>query len=1052
MTNFAPESQRFDPYGYGLASGYSDLAIPFLGPNPRPDTKPPGSQKSYAKWNMPEAYVGKANNFMKDTMEDWMFTANWTWYTERILPWKKTDDIHLRWEQWESNPHYMGITPHQSMSNVVTQRRTSMAATMVRRGIACEFEQDFVATAVGRSRWVASLVQIARSVQETANVETIRALLQCHRPQQVFIRKHGVVKDGDLDLYWQRRVDRFMIAQKSDFGLEQLSVQIDGEMEKYQGRANVWILGREVSDYCNTVPEGKIYYNLGGQEAVNRINGRPTGRLAAGGTQGNVLAIQPERLIKDTPVFLAKSFVVDAVGQADLLSRTVEVGVFNTMLCKTRDFKKYKSSDMNIRIYDNNKDDWAEITYDKAIDNCIMWDDADGGDVQDPFVGTRGRKVEDTDSNGQHDFLRFDSGPGNPKQDVKYIGDLDTTWLTTRQVLNAAQTMLNFMQTHDNVKVENLEAADTITLDADGKVSKNTNDTDKNADLRKFVQSAGNLLGADSLFFKDISGKNIVDNTTAKEIISTFSHHTNVRAERSIKPTNAPISSDMNTSSYNKTEAEQLHQNWLSSVGKIVPEDKHDVLKGIVTKSTDTWKQRAAAIEALVLDCKKSDPPSVSMNADRISGWMKTRVEKYESEFNQWINSQVSNNNNNNNINRSVEPEIIEIPIGAPLPSGYEFLNAEEERKHKSGMSSLRCPTSLADFKYISEVFQSSDNSSRQMGIQRRTLIGARGDGENTNQLSKGYQKRGYDYDQTGTLKPRDGQADYEVKTRFNNINERIKKIAESAAPMHLKYLAILYLGARFQKGRFTHLAERDVLLPCQFLLMRPHCTYRTRYGIKCADGGNTGYFFFGHSSMNIAHAASTKTGLMHYTAYMSPVVTQPKNVYVVEDLFCENYYGGMGSDFWTLKGYLEKQANRTKRSIICTMLPLNMDELESKIDVRGQWYTEVRQKLVDTERFNKMCYPGAARTAMLLQWWDPVRKGALGNQIARSRNVDINFVCFQGVQFRYNSKSETWGDATIEQGHFGPDVYPGCGKVRKGALRYLSRANYTGEAQSRHQ
>jgi hypothetical protein len=203
---------------------------------------------------------------------------------------------------------------------------------------------------------------------------------------------------------------------------------------------------------------------------------------------------------------------------------------------------------------------------------------------------------------------------------------------------------------------------------------------------------------------------------------------------------------------------------------------------------------------------------------------------------------------------------------------------------------------------------------------------------------------------------------------------------------------------------------------------------------------------------MNVANSATVKTRLLHYTAYMAAVVTQPKNVYVVEDLFCENYFGGMGTSFWSVKEYKNKGANRVKKSIICTMLPLNLtDELETKIDVRGFWYSAAAARLVDAERFSRSCYPGGVRTAMILDWWDPIRKGALGNQVARSRNVDINFVCFQGVQFRFNSTTDSWGDVTIEQGHFGPHVTPGCGKVRKGAFKYLRPANYLSEAQSRH-
>lgn len=132
-----------------MASGYSDLHTPFLGPPPRPAKTSPYRQKSTAKWNMPEAYIGE-NEYLRDTMQDWMFTANQTWYTERVMPWFVTEQIHVQWTEWENNAHFMGVTPHQAMSSIITQRRTIRKASMLRRGIAAEFENDFVSTSMGK--------------------------------------------------------------------------------------------------------------------------------------------------------------------------------------------------------------------------------------------------------------------------------------------------------------------------------------------------------------------------------------------------------------------------------------------------------------------------------------------------------------------------------------------------------------------------------------------------------------------------------------------------------------------------------------------------------------------------------------------------------------------------------------------------------------------------------------------------------------------------------------------------------------------------------------
>lgn len=106
--------------------------------------------------------------------------------------------------------------------------------------------------------------------------------------QQIYTRKYGVVADYDLDEWLNRKAEQFMAVQKDAFGLENTNTRIEAEQELWGGRADTWILGREIMDYCQSgaVPEKSLYY-LGGQEAVDNVNGRPRGGQAAGNTMGD---------------------------------------------------------------------------------------------------------------------------------------------------------------------------------------------------------------------------------------------------------------------------------------------------------------------------------------------------------------------------------------------------------------------------------------------------------------------------------------------------------------------------------------------------------------------------------------------------------------------------------------------------------------------------------------------------------------------------------------------------------------------------------------------
>jgi hypothetical protein len=1014
-----------------------------LGPAPREAKTTPYAKKSTAKWNMPESYIGESE-YLRDTMEDWMLTANWTWYTERIMPWYRTDQIHLQWSEWENNPHYMGVTPHQAMSNVTTQRRTVRKASMLRRGIAFEFEHDFVGTALGRTSFMASLAQMARSVQETANVEVLRALLGCHRFQQVYFRKHGILRDEDLDGYWNRICERFMIAQKDEFGLEKMNTLIEKEQEMYQAKADVWILGREVMDYCSLVPPAKIFYDLGGQEAVDRVNGRGQNGSASAGTMGNVRSLQPERMIADTPVYLAKSFVVDSIGQLDLLSRTVEVGLFNTQIDHTRSFHKYASRGRNIRVYDGDIDDWAEITLADAIQNCVIWDD--NGNVLDAFSSgqRRGMKaVGDGDREMANDFLRYGGWDGaqnaHNKQDVEYVGDFDKQWLTSQQLENAGQTVLNaILRARPDLRDKVFGAA-TPALPAGPQQpfalpqpqQQQPQQNQAVLDTMALFETAVQMLGNDNLFVADATKRLGAEPRKGRPNGPPFSSDASGVVENlyrafalnnvvNVQP-RVYVRAAIGAEAVAAGDVEARHTAFLQNVlGSVVPQSRQGDVASIIARK-DEWRTRAAAIESLAVECKKEDPSSISALSDEpsIKRFFKNRVAGYAKEHDAWVSASAA----------SAAPiassssETMTIPVGAPLPAGYEYVNpADANRTYKA------CPSSLRDFSYLSSVFEPAAGSGISVrGGRRLAPVEGRALGnDNGQETARQEEKR--------------------LEVRFNNLDRHIFNIANGSAPLVIKWLAILYAGSRFTRDRLLAFDAQDIWVAANFLHLRVHTTHRTRFGIKCASGGRSGYTFFGHSNMEIAHEAARKVGMAHYTAYLSAVVMFPKNVYVVEDLFCEKYLGGMGTSFWSRDEYTKKGANRTRKSIVCTMLPPKMPgngRLEKRIDIRGHWYTEQTMGLVGADRFERPCYPGAGRTAILMGWWDPIRKSKAVDHASRSRRVAFNYVCHQAVQFEFNPTVDDWGNVTVEQSPYGQNVQPGCGQVRNGALKYLDKPSY---------
>jgi len=432
-------SQSLDPFERGQGLGLNSVHEAFLGPAPGPSRMDPYEQRNISKWNMPENYKGK-NYYLGDTVEDLLFTADQTWYTERVMPWETTEDIHLQWTKLEANAHILDIAPHQSEPYAVTQKRSIRRAQLIRRGISAEFESDFLKTPMGRISFLATLRQFANSVQETANLEIERALLNSHHFQKQFQRQYGVIREKDLKGYFKRDTERFAVAQRVKNGLSKLDTQISTEMRKWGGKANGYLIPEEISVYATLVRSEVTDYDKAGYRGPDRVAGEGTKYLANSGTTDPLDRVEPIRMVNGQAAFLVRSRYIENVGQMDLLQNRKQVGEYNTMLDENTDYTEYTTASRNIVIYNEDIDDWSEIKLVDAINNCNLFDEDGNLKIMKFDPRRSGKDIDDA----RRDFLSYFSN--GQMQTAKYLYHIDPEYLPVSTLLNAAQTIDNALQ------------------------------------------------------------------------------------------------------------------------------------------------------------------------------------------------------------------------------------------------------------------------------------------------------------------------------------------------------------------------------------------------------------------------------------------------------------------------------------------------------------------------------------------------------------------------------------------------------------------------------
>jgi hypothetical protein len=1042
-----PRSIAFDPYSLGYSTGigtsndvFSSLAE---GPPAKEARYDPKQNEGHSIWNFPEAKVGKAA-VLPATVEDYMVTAQYDFYTTRILPWRVTPDIYFQFEQFENPAVFLEVTPEQASSRRFAQKRQIFRRTMVRRAISWEFEQGFIKDQYGRSVFIMAMGVIIRAVQETANVEVMRALLGCHASTQSNLRKYGVIRDGELDEYHDRIAHQFMCVQKDERGLQDLATRVAKDQVYWGGQANAWILGVEVMNYIKVYPLYTEFWK-GGPQAVSYLNGERVNPAPAGGTMDmDMTSTAPTGFLQDTPVFIARTQFADrSSNQVDIMSKVTEIGVYNLMVDRHYDNNTYTRRCRNIRVYDNDLDDWEEVGFDQAIENCLLFDKDDRGSLIDVWKEPQiARSIQDPD-NDPFSMPNYDAAGTrtSSRTNIEYFGDMNPTWVTTQNFLDAGETLLNATANRDPATKQSfIDVIKTIISYRDVAAGTlagfDTLTDEQKAILSDLSGKIKAIVGADNLLFKKAQADIVAENATrttgggavlnADELLAYNVFYRNFATVGLVPAVlrNAGMASSI-AQAPSVTPDQAISNFLLNDVGKQILNNKDSALSRIASDAAKTMDQRLSSIRDLILKTREHEPELVKLpfpTVELLDETLAKRVEKFmptlkriEAESTRAQAAPVATD----------KPQRIMIPAGSQPPAGYQLLNPGMPNFMAAGMPVFAPGTD----RIMPNVNRSKEDAALSVapGVSVGTL-------KNTNDASLA--NAGKTRAEIDAINARFGP-----NGRFRQLGIHIENILKSPATPAVKYMAVIYATTDFCKRSLRNLHAAGVRVLVNAALFRPHATYRTRYAIKFALDGKTGFTAIGNSSVQTETEAARMVGLVHYVTYLSAIVTQPKNVVVLDNIFCDRYLGGMGTEFWSSAAeYRAANNRRNSRSFLCHLLPYNVTRFAGpKVDWRGRWYTDQRMKLINQDRFNIPLFPGAGRLCQLTGVTEVHKR-----EMTYARNeTKRNYVCWQGVTWHWNAKMEMWDTPITEKGNMGERVYPSCGRVRNGHNEVLKVPAY---------
>ena len=902
---------QLDPVG-SMIGGYNNVLTPYYGPTAQPAHTNPFEKRNRTEWTLADSHANRSQ-YLADTALDLMFTSMQSWHTEQILPWQETDNIHFTWKKTEYNAHLMRNTPALAASRLMTQRAYTRKASLLRKGIGFVYEHDFYKTPEGRVSFFGYMGQLSRTVQETANNEVINALLHSHAGDDNWLKQNTIITDKTIREYLEKDRERFALAQKSENGLEKLSVEINSELDKYNGMADTFIMPQCMSDYVEFRPEVSEFYRMGLPRTQTVMAPHPL---------DNPL---PQRYVREAGVFMTRSKYVEGVGESDPLGRLRQNGSYNTMrMQEDIDYDDYRTAVRARRVYDEDRDDWRAITLMDAIEHCELFDDK--GELRVPKTD-RLRGQQDLNALDK-DFLvyTFSEKKGDiPKRHaVRYIGDIDKDFLDARTIANCAKSVkaavkraltevgyTDIENTFKSIRTLDTDMWPFFGKDYDGReeepAAKRQRLATEILSLSKPQRDAFNvmartlksILGDRNGMFKDsFNGKRLYENAFLQSVTPVVAYGKEV-PKKDLK------------------KLREIETRLIDTLKVVAPTEKKDEIETIASKKAPALEVAEQIYQKMksYFKAKLKDDNFKFASQKAIDGWYKERVDMYHERV------------------AGVE-DVAPAPtnkIAGYMRTGQDLSGTGYKYVYPASAQHIADPiASITSFRMeIDEANSHAQTSQR----------GVRGAEDSMGFAGISHQSIG---DRAGQLNRRRTTYDGKKILAMNNgFGHQIKAVGDLGLSVLDRILAVAYLGVRFDKESLMNLARKDVCVPVDFVFVRPHQQRHTQAIIKMAAKGKSGYTYFAQPSMEIGHDAGTKNSHAHYTMWIRSIVQHPENVYVQQNVYVDGYNGGNGTEFFNPDSYRNIDWEDMSHSIICIAIPVTERRLGDKngtIDLKGRF------------------------------------------------------------------------------------------------------------------
>ena len=280
-----------------------------------------------------------------------------------------------------------------------------------------------------------------------------------------------------------------------------------------------------------------------------------------------------------------------------------------------------------------------------------------------------------------------------------------------------------------------------------------------------------------------------------------------------------------------------------------------------------------------------------------------------------------------------------------------------------------------------------------------------------------------------------------------------------------IERIALRIFGAlKFEADTLKALHAAGVVLPCSFVLFRPHAEYTTLSSVKMQAGLPTAATYVKDGLFEMGSDPVVGEVAGKFTFHSRTVIQKPENVCVMDNTFVNGYIGGMNARFIEVQATKDASYNpaggqygvthmntqdpnqynqRARPSLYCFMVPygwLHSPKVPNPISLHGALHVDLadNKTTIPVPGSSRYSFPGLGYYEDKFHFRQRIVPSPdIFSQLVINMVVATNAVAWEGHTRHWDPVKKSFGSENFTQvgtGHWGPKgTFIGCDEFRRG-------------------